>query len=146
MINSCIWIYLLDHFSPHLAIRREWYNRLMSKKVGRVATKSIKRVSKEVREYQLAMVGQMLKLATNGFGLVAALAWNNVIKEVVSVYIQPYIGKDSALSPCLSMPSLSLSWPSPLLSSSPASGSTGAQWRRSTSKGAEKIVGLLMRR
>jgi len=39
----------------------------------------------------------MLKLATNGFGLVAALAWNNVIKEFVSEYIKPFVGTDSGM-------------------------------------------------
>lgn len=37
-----------------------------------------------------AVVKQMLTLATSGFGLVAALAWNEVIKEIVDHYIKPY--------------------------------------------------------
>jgi len=32
----------------------------------------------------------MLVLATSGFGLVAALAWNNAIQEAVTMYIKPY--------------------------------------------------------
>jgi hypothetical protein len=39
----------------------------------------------------------MTALATSGFGLVAALAWNNVIKEAVEVYIKPLIGNNSGL-------------------------------------------------
>ncbi len=40
---------------------------------------------------------QMLKLTTSGFGLVAALAWNEVIKETVDNYIQPLVGGSSGL-------------------------------------------------
>lgn len=39
----------------------------------------------------------MLTLATSGFGLVAALAWNEVIKEVVSDYIKPVVGGNSGV-------------------------------------------------
>jgi hypothetical protein len=59
--------------------------------------KTIKTVTRKARKYQLAVVTQMLKLATNAFGLVAALAWNNVIKEVVEVYLKPLIGVGSGL-------------------------------------------------
>ena len=37
----------------------------------------------------------MLTLATSGLGLVAALAWNELIKEVVSGYIKPIVGGNS---------------------------------------------------
>jgi hypothetical protein len=40
---------------------------------------------------------QTLKLVTSGFGLVAALAWNEVIKEAVSIYIKPLFGEGSGL-------------------------------------------------
>jgi uncharacterized membrane protein (DUF106 family) len=40
---------------------------------------------------------EMLKLATSGFGLVAALAWNELIKEAVTVYIKPLIGGASGI-------------------------------------------------
>ena len=39
----------------------------------------------------------MLTLATSGFGLVAALAWNEVIKEAVQTYIKPYFAGVSGL-------------------------------------------------
>jgi len=39
----------------------------------------------------------MLKLATSGFGLVAALAWNELIKEVVTEYIKPIAGESSGI-------------------------------------------------
>jgi len=59
--------------------------------------KSIKKVSRKAKKYQLRVITQMLKLVTNGFGLVAALAWNNVIKEFVAVYVKPYVGANSGL-------------------------------------------------
>lgn len=40
---------------------------------------------------------KMLDLATSGFGLVAALAWNELIKELVTEYIQPLVGGASGL-------------------------------------------------
>ncbi len=43
------------------------------------------------------VIKQMLILATSGFGLVAALAWNEVIKEIVNQYIKPYFSKSSSL-------------------------------------------------
>lgn len=48
-------------------------------------------------DISLAIIKQMTTLATSGFGLVAALAWNNVIRETVDSYIKPYISKDSGL-------------------------------------------------
>jgi len=50
-----------------------------------------------VKQLPKAVVKQMTALATSGFGLVAALAWNNVIKEAVEVYIKPLIGGGSGL-------------------------------------------------
>lgn len=37
------------------------------------------------------LIHQILALATSGFGLVAALAWNSAIQELVKVYLQPRI-------------------------------------------------------
>ena len=34
---------------------------------------------------------------TSGFGLVSALAWNELIKETVNTYIKPYFGESSGL-------------------------------------------------
>lgn len=44
-----------------------------------------------------AIVKQMLSLATSGFGLVAALAWNEVVKEAVTSYIKPYLPQGSTI-------------------------------------------------
>ena len=40
---------------------------------------------------------QMLTLATSGFGLVAALAWNSVIQELVNDYIKKFLPGGSGL-------------------------------------------------
>lgn len=40
---------------------------------------------------------QMLTLATSGFGLVAALAWNQLIQEIVNEYIKKYLGSSSGI-------------------------------------------------
>jgi len=61
----------------------------------------LKSATKKAKKYQLAVVSQMLSLATSGFGLVAALAWNNVIKEVVENYIKPLIGGGSGVASLL---------------------------------------------
>ena len=45
----------------------------------------------------LEIVTQMLSLATSGFGLVAALAWNNVIQELVNNYVKKFLPLNSGL-------------------------------------------------
>lgn len=39
----------------------------------------------------VAVVTQMLTLATSGFGLVAALAWNSVVQNFVTNYISKWL-------------------------------------------------------
>jgi hypothetical protein len=60
--------------------------------------KALRPAEKQAQAYHEAVITQMLKLATNGFGLVAALAWNNVIKEIVDEYIKPFVGSGSGLA------------------------------------------------
>ncbi len=43
------------------------------------------------------MLRQMITLATSGFGVVAALAWNSAIQEFVTNYIKPYLSGASGL-------------------------------------------------
>jgi hypothetical protein len=43
------------------------------------------------------VVRQMLALATSGFGLVAALAWNNVIQEFVNTYVKKFLPQGSGM-------------------------------------------------
>lgn len=54
-------------------------------------------VTEKARKYQLAVVRQMLKLATSGFGLVAALAWNELIKTAINDYIRNRISIGSGI-------------------------------------------------
>lgn len=49
------------------------------------------------KRLHLELVKQMVTLTTSGFGLVAALAWNNVIQDLVNNYIKPYLPKGSSL-------------------------------------------------
>lgn len=49
------------------------------------------------KRLHLAVLKQMLTLATAGFGLVAALAWNNVIQEFVNTYVKKYLTVGSGI-------------------------------------------------
>jgi uncharacterized membrane protein (DUF106 family) len=44
-----------------------------------------------------AIITQMIMLSTGGFGVVVALAWNEFIKNVVEVYVKPYLGQGSGV-------------------------------------------------
>ena len=63
------------------------YNKRMPQKIQPTEKKKL---HKEILK-------QMVTLAASGFGLVAALAWNNVIQEVVNNYIKPYLAQGSGL-------------------------------------------------
>ena len=52
---------------------------------------------KEEKKIHLAILKQMVILSTSGFGLVAALAWNNVIQEFTNSYIKPYLPQGSTI-------------------------------------------------
>ena len=54
------------------------------------ARKSGEPTAAEKRSFRRELFEQMLSLSTAGFGLVAALAWNEAIKGFVEQYIQPY--------------------------------------------------------
>ena len=51
----------------------------------------------EEKKFHTEVVKQMLTLATSGFGLVAALAWNNVIQEFVNTYVKKILPDGSGL-------------------------------------------------
>ncbi|OGY17770.1 MAG: hypothetical protein A2900_00145 [Candidatus Chisholmbacteria bacterium RIFCSPLOWO2_01_FULL_50_28] len=53
--------------------------------------------TRDTKNLPQEIVKQMLTLATSGFGLVAALAWNEFIKEAIQVYIKPYVPKGSTV-------------------------------------------------
>lgn len=56
-----------------------------------------KRVSGEVKQFRKQFAKKTLDLMTAGFGLVAALAWNDFIKEIMNAYIRPFFGESSAV-------------------------------------------------
>lgn len=47
--------------------------------------------SEKKNRLHIEVVRQMLTLATSGFGLVAALAWNSLIQEFVNSYVKKWI-------------------------------------------------------
>lgn len=55
------------------------------------------KLQKEAVNIRKQFAKKTLNLMTSGFGLVAALAWNEVIKETVDIYIKPYFGQSSGL-------------------------------------------------
>ncbi len=59
--------------------------------------KKIKKAKADLKKHQLAIIQQMLKLTTTGFGLVAALAWNELIKTFINDYIKTKISIGSGL-------------------------------------------------
>lgn len=59
--------------------------------------KSEKQTPTQKRELEIAVVTQMITLATSGFGLVAALAWNSVIQAFVNDYIKKYLPGNSGI-------------------------------------------------
>lgn len=49
------------------------------------------------KELHKEVMQEILKLSTSSFGLVAALAWNELIKEIVNMYIKPLVGGASGM-------------------------------------------------
>lgn len=47
--------------------------------------------AKKNKKLRIEIIKQMLTLSTAGFGLVAALAWNSLIQEIVATYVKPYL-------------------------------------------------------
>lgn len=58
----------------------------------------LSKASQEAKSLQIQVVKQMLTLATSGFGLVAALAWNSFIQELVNSYIKTLIPNSGMIS------------------------------------------------
>lgn len=56
-----------------------------------MAKKETKTEIKKRKALHVEVVTQMLTLATSGFGLVAALAWNSLIQEVINSYIKKFL-------------------------------------------------------
>lgn len=56
-----------------------------------------KQTSKESKKIHVEIVKQMATLSTSAFGLVAALAWNNVIQEFVNTYVKKWLPSGSGI-------------------------------------------------
>lgn len=52
----------------------------------------------EDKKFHQKLINQVLTLATTGFGLVAALAWNDTIQQFVKAFIEPRIPGSGLLS------------------------------------------------
>lgn len=53
--------------------------------------KEQKQTKSQQKRLHIEILKQMLTLSASGFGLVAALAWNNVIQEFVNNYIKKFL-------------------------------------------------------
>lgn len=51
----------------------------------------------ENKKLHVEVVKQMVTLSTSGFGLVAALAWNNVVQEFVKNYLNKWLPQGSSI-------------------------------------------------
>lgn len=51
----------------------------------------------KITQLPLTVIKQMIILATSGFGVVVALAWNEVIKNFVDSYVKPYLGQGTGV-------------------------------------------------
>jgi len=56
-----------------------------------------KKEAKEEKKLHVEVIKQMVTLSTSGFGLVAALAWNNLIQEIVNNYIKKWLPGNSGI-------------------------------------------------
>ncbi len=55
-------------------------------------------VKKSERKFHIELITQLVTLSTAGFGFVAALAWNEAIKQFVKDYISSYIPGSGLIS------------------------------------------------
>lgn len=55
------------------------------------------KAQKKRKRLHVEVVRQMVTLATSGFGLVAALAWNSAIQEFVNEYVKRWLPGQSGL-------------------------------------------------
>jgi hypothetical protein len=54
--------------------------------------------TQEERSFRRELFEQLITLSTSGFGLVAALAWNQTIQEFVKQFIEPRIPGSGLIS------------------------------------------------
>lgn len=51
----------------------------------------------KIDELPLAIIKNIITLSTSGFGLVVALAWNELIKSTLQTYLTPLLGEGGGL-------------------------------------------------
>lgn len=66
-------------------MRWSWYNRQMANQL------------KSPKELPATILKQIAALATSGFSLVAALAWNDLIRNFIDEFVKPYMNKGSGM-------------------------------------------------
>ena len=57
----------------------------------------VQKQTTDQKRLHVEILKQMLTLATSGFGLVAALAWNSVIQEFVNNYLKKILPSGSGI-------------------------------------------------
>jgi hypothetical protein len=57
-----------------------------------------KELTQKEKSFRRSLFEQMITLSTSGFGLVAALAWNEAIQSFVKEYIQTYFPQSGVIS------------------------------------------------
>ena len=60
--------------------------------------KKINKKEENGTKFHIELIKQLTALSTAGFGLVAALAWNSVIQELVNTYIKKYFKGSGLIS------------------------------------------------
>lgn len=55
------------------------------------------KISEKERSFRQELIGQLVTLSTSGFGLVAALAWNEAVQSFVKEYIEKYFPSQSGV-------------------------------------------------
>lgn len=51
----------------------------------------------KIDELPVAIIKNIISLSTSGFGLVVALAWNELIRSTVQTYLTPILGEGGGL-------------------------------------------------
>lgn len=77
----------IDYFCI-FCIDKTWYNTIYMANIE---------APDNIQDLPLAIVKNMITLATSGFGVVVALAWNEAIKGAVNEFISPYLGEGSGV-------------------------------------------------
>lgn len=64
--------------------------------MAKESNKKSKKEKVEEKRFHVEFMKQLLTLATAGFGLAAALAWNSLIQNILNTYLKPILD-DSVL-------------------------------------------------